>query len=230
MNVLAVEYPGYGIYEGEANAKTILEDAEIIFDFLTNEVMIQPANIYLFGRSIGSGPATYLAANRKPGLLVLMSAYTSIRSIVKSLAGSFAQYLIAERFRNIDEIDKVVCPCFFLHGKKDRLIPDSHTSELFMKCKAMAAMHLSSNMTHNEYSMNNDIIKPLRRFFTQIGHESIPYYYDFPEYVKGEGSQNSQERPVFKKSVTSAPQRKYVVRVLDRNTVTPRYSSAKTML
>ena len=41
-DVLLVEYPGYGVYDGEANAKTILEDAEIVFDFLTTEAGMDP--------------------------------------------------------------------------------------------------------------------------------------------------------------------------------------------
>lgn len=44
---MAVEYPGYGSYEGEPEAKTIIEDAEIVFDFLTAEVGINP-KIYWF--------------------------------------------------------------------------------------------------------------------------------------------------------------------------------------
>ncbi len=32
-------------------------------------------------------------------------------------------YLIADRFKNIDEIKNVKCPTMFIHGKKDNLIP-----------------------------------------------------------------------------------------------------------
>lgn len=37
----------------------------------------------IFGRSIGSGPATYLASQHKPGCLVLMSPFTSLKDAVK---------------------------------------------------------------------------------------------------------------------------------------------------
>jgi len=117
-NVLSVEYPGYGVYKGSPDAKTILEDAEIVYDFLTNEVGLNPQNIIIFGRSIGSGPATHLAANRKPGALILMSPYTSIKAAVAGIAGNLVSSLFAERFCNIDEMEKVECPCFLIHGKK----------------------------------------------------------------------------------------------------------------
>jgi hypothetical protein len=35
VHILAVEYPGYGIYDGSPDAQQILDDAEIVYDFLT---------------------------------------------------------------------------------------------------------------------------------------------------------------------------------------------------
>jgi len=71
INGLIVEYPGYGIYKGKPNAKQILEDSLIVYDFLTKEIGLQKQQIFIYGRSIGTGPATYLAAHRQIGLLIL---------------------------------------------------------------------------------------------------------------------------------------------------------------
>jgi len=40
---------------------------------------IKPKNIIIMGRSIGTGPATYLASKREVGLLVLISPFSSIK-------------------------------------------------------------------------------------------------------------------------------------------------------
>ena len=108
-----------------------MNDAETIYQYLTETLKIKSHNIIIFGRSIGTGPATWLAANKNPGLLILMSAFTSIRKVVKHIAGSFAQYIIKERFKNINTIKEVKCPVFFVHGKKDTLIPPKHSQQLF---------------------------------------------------------------------------------------------------
>ena len=42
------------------------------------------------GRSIGSGPATWLAAHETIRSLILVSPFTSIRAVVKHVAGSLA--------------------------------------------------------------------------------------------------------------------------------------------
>jgi len=182
-DVISVEYPGYGVYEGDTNAKTILEDAEIVFDFLTAEMGVNPQNIIAFGRSIGSGPATHLAANRNPGGLILMSPYTSIKAVVKEIAGQLIGSLFAERFSNVEEIEKAECPCFFIHGKSDKLIPWQHSQELFVKCKALSAISLSETMTHNTFKLGTDIINPIRRFFKQVGIKHHHGKIAFPDYA-----------------------------------------------
>lgn len=182
-NVLSVEYPGYGVYKGSPDAKTILEDAEIVYDFLTNEVGLNPQNIIIFGRSIGSGPATHLAANRKPGALILMSPYTSIKAAVAGIAGNLVSSLFAERFCNIDEMEKVECPCFLIHGKKDRIIPWEHSQDLFSKCKAPIAFNLSETMSHNTFKLITDIISPIKKFFKQLGFKINKGTICFPDYA-----------------------------------------------
>jgi hypothetical protein len=43
VNVISVEYPGYGIYDyAKSNEKNILKDAETIFDYLTLSCKIDP--------------------------------------------------------------------------------------------------------------------------------------------------------------------------------------------
>ena len=81
----------------------------------------------VFGRSIGSSPACYLAKHRKPSALMLMSPFKSIREIAKDLVGRVLSYVIAERFRNIDIIKDVTCPILIIHGQKDKLVPFYHS-------------------------------------------------------------------------------------------------------
>jgi len=60
-------------------------DALQVYDYLMtlNENM----EIILFGRSIGTGVACYVAEERKPRALILMSAFTSVKNIAKDWIG-----------------------------------------------------------------------------------------------------------------------------------------------
>lgn len=97
MNVLIVEYPGYSIYQENKNSEKVLQDSLVVFDFLTDTLKVDPEHIYIFGRSIGTGPSLYLSSKRKPASLILMSPFTSVRAVAENLVGNFFKYLISER-------------------------------------------------------------------------------------------------------------------------------------
>ncbi len=65
MHVLSIEYPGYGLYRtSPSNENQIKEDAIIVFEYLVNKIGIKAKDIILFGRSLGSGPASYIASKK----------------------------------------------------------------------------------------------------------------------------------------------------------------------
>jgi fermentation-respiration switch protein FrsA (DUF1100 family) len=79
---------------------------------------------------MGSGPSTHIASVKNPAALVLMSPFTSLRDVVKTLVSKVIAYLVKDRFRNIDKIGNVTCPTFIVHGQKDKLINFSHAQDL----------------------------------------------------------------------------------------------------
>lgn len=172
MHILAVEYPGYGLYKtSQPNENQIKEDSETVFDYLTERVGVRENDIILFGRSMGSGPATYLASRKKAYCVLLMSPYTSIKDVSKSLLGRLSFILtpiVYERFRNVDTIKEAKCPAFFLHGLKDKLIPYSHTQELNNNCPTESFMHLPPDMDHNEFDFIHDLVEPFKSFINRI--------------------------------------------------------------
>ena len=103
LNILAVEYPSYGVYTASiCNADRINEDARIIYKFLPDIMNIKEDTLILIGRCIGSGPAAYLASIFNPNSLILISPFTSIKDAVKSIfdktiLGWIADKLVSER-------------------------------------------------------------------------------------------------------------------------------------
>ena len=115
---MIVEYPSYGLYKSNNPTEhKINEDAVLMHDFCVNTLNYAPSKIIVVGRSLGSGPAVHLASVRQCMMLVLISPYTSIRSVAKDMVPVFG-YLVKERFRNKKTIQKVTAPVFILHGMK----------------------------------------------------------------------------------------------------------------
>ncbi|EGR31280.1 hypothetical protein IMG5_114380, partial [Ichthyophthirius multifiliis] len=165
LNIIAVEYPGYGLYNGEANSEKIQQDALLVYDFVHKIMNVPNKNILVFGRSIGSGPACFLASQRIIGCLILMCPYTCIGDVVRDIIGPFGKFLVQDRFRNIDFIQKVSCDILFIHGKDDKLINFKHSIQLMQSCKGNAKMYLGEKMTHNEFLLQEDVIIPILEFF-----------------------------------------------------------------
>lgn len=147
----------------QCSSEQIKEDADCIYDFaLKNIENLVEQNIIIIGRSIGSGPSLYLAAERKPGAVILISAFKSIKSVAYENFG-FLSALVQEQFDNIQMIGKLSSPCLLIHGKKDEFINYTHSEELHSQCSG-SELHLSSTMRHNTFDFQVDIVQPIRRF------------------------------------------------------------------
>lgn len=103
-----------------------------------------------------------------------MSAYTSLRAVVKNIAGSLLMYFVKERFKNIDIIPKVTCPCFFVHGQSDTLIPFQHSQVLHELCGGPSHLLLPGNMDHNTFDFFDDLTLPFTAFMIHNGISTVP--------------------------------------------------------
>jgi hypothetical protein len=100
INVLSVEYPGYGIYKTKekCSSEEIIKDSDIVYKFLTEIMNIEESNILLMGRCIGSGPAMFLASKYSPNSLLLISPIKSMKHAVKSIFDKAKMGWIFEKF------------------------------------------------------------------------------------------------------------------------------------
>jgi len=79
-----------------------------VFDYLAKELYIPIECIMIFGRSIGSGPAIYLASKRKCRMLILIAAVASIKILAENWIGKIAANLVVNSlFNNIEHIKRV---------------------------------------------------------------------------------------------------------------------------
>ena len=81
---------------------------------------------------MGTGPACMIAAQYSTlSSLILLTPYTSLQNVVRSMFGSIPAMLVRERFENIKNITQVKCPTLIIHGLQDQVIPESHALNLY---------------------------------------------------------------------------------------------------
>ena len=77
FSIFAYDYEGYGTSEGKPGEKACYEDAAAAYEFLAVDLKTPPDRIIIFGRSVGSGPAAYIAAKRPSAGVILQSPFVS---------------------------------------------------------------------------------------------------------------------------------------------------------
>jgi abhydrolase domain-containing protein 17 len=125
--VLAFDYRGYGASTGgPTTAAGATEDMEMVYRHATRTLGVPTSRLVLYGRSVGSGPATDLAARLPVGGLVLESAFTSAFVVMTRVT-----LLPFDRFQNLRHIRRVRAPVLVMHGTDDEVIPIAHGRRLY---------------------------------------------------------------------------------------------------
>jgi len=132
VNVLALDYRGYGRSEGSPNETGVYRDADAAYDYLVQVRHIQPKNIIVFGHSLGGAVAIDLASRRECGGLIVQSSFTSVRDMARrTFRIPLFEYIPKSRFDSLAKIQQVQAPILIVHGTRDETVPFSMGQRLF---------------------------------------------------------------------------------------------------
>ncbi|MFB6230757.1 MAG: alpha/beta hydrolase [Salinibacter sp.] len=124
LNVLIVDYRGYGQSTGSPSEEGIYRDAAACWRYLTATKGLAPQEIIVFGRSMGGGAATWLATRKQPGAVILESVFTNVPD-VGAHHYSFlpVRTLATNQFDNESRVPEIDAPKLFIHSRDDRVVP-----------------------------------------------------------------------------------------------------------
>lgn len=148
-HVLTYDYYNYGLSSTASTSEDmLLEASEAVFKFLKSKNV----QIIVYGKSIGTVPSIFLAADSNVIGLVLVSPLASgVRCLnishfmTKKMLNSFDSFF----GDSISRIKKVKCPVIFFHGLQDTVIHCENTSILYSElCKSPFQAHNESELPH----------------------------------------------------------------------------------
>ena len=132
LNVLIIDYRGFGRSGGKPGEQQTYEDAALAWRYLTDARGIAPGRIVIFGRSLGGGVATWLATQARPGGLILESSFTSVPALASHFYPIFpVRWLARIRYDNASRLPNVGCPVLIAHSPDDEVVPIAHGRALF---------------------------------------------------------------------------------------------------
>lgn len=138
VNIFAYDYTGYGLAteEGKPNESQCYSDIDAAYDYLRLRLHVPAEQIVLYGRSLGSGPSCYLAAETSVaddeetvGGLILHAPFLSVFRIVIESGCT----LMGDQFPNVDYISNVETPTLLIHGMVDKVVPSHHSETLYKR-------------------------------------------------------------------------------------------------
>lgn len=126
---LFVSYRGYGPSDGAPGEKELFSDSLAVIDDVVYRY--SPKEIFLVGRSLGSGVACYAAAKKNVQGAILITPYDSIENIARaSFPWLPVSLLLKHRFSSIDFLDRIGCPLLVLYGGQDKVVAPERTVNL----------------------------------------------------------------------------------------------------
>ena len=132
LDTLIFDYRGYGRSEGKVSEQGTYRDGEAVWRYLTEKRGIAPAEIVIFGRSLGAAIAAYVASRHTQGALILENGFVS----VPDMAAALYPWMPARRLARIkyptgEYLQAVSCPVLIVHSRDDEIIPFGQGRKLF---------------------------------------------------------------------------------------------------
>lgn len=129
-DVFVPDYRGYGKSTGEPSESGLYEDAGTLYRFVNEKYSYD--RIIFYGRSLGTGVASWLASQYNPSGIVLETPYYSLESLITRYYPLYTYYTENRiEMNSAGFLQNVKAPVMILHGTEDPLIPIQEAARLY---------------------------------------------------------------------------------------------------
>jgi len=132
LNILIIDYRGYGLSEGAVSEAGLYLDAMAAWQYLINQRGYTEKDIIIFGRSMGGAVATQLASRVQPGALIIESTFSSVKDMAGRILPLISKLVyIRYNFNTESSIKQVRAPVLVMHSPDDDIIPFQFGEKVF---------------------------------------------------------------------------------------------------
>jgi fermentation-respiration switch protein FrsA (DUF1100 family) len=150
LDVLLVDYRGYGQSTGRPSEEGLYRDARASLAAVRSGGQVDPARVVYMGESLGGAVALHLAIETPPLALVLQSAFTSLRDIAREHYPAALSGLAGDAYPSVQRIAALRAPVLIVHGDRDDIVPVAHARALFAAAPEPKRLHVVPGAGHND--------------------------------------------------------------------------------
>ena len=129
-DVIVMDYRGYGKSTGKRTMEALYMDSEFWYGYAKGHY--SESEIIIYGRSLGTGIATYIASRNDPEKVILETPFYSLTEIARNRFPILpVKSLLHFPFPSYQYINDISCPITIYHGDNDEVIDISYAIQLF---------------------------------------------------------------------------------------------------
>ncbi len=180
-NFFLFDYRGYGAQPGAntpASEEGTYTDGAGALSWLHNRADVDPARIFYYGFSLGTGIAAGLALREPPVGLILRAPFTSLRGLAVGrhprlrAALAFAPWLPLTNYDTLEKIRRYNGPLLVMHGDADKTVPESMGRQIFEAASGPKRYAVFPAAGHSDISA--DLVVPhITRFVQDVESGSL---------------------------------------------------------
>jgi pimeloyl-ACP methyl ester carboxylesterase len=165
---LLLDYRGYGQSAGAPSEKALVADALALYDHAVRQPGVDPRRVYAFGRSLGSGVAVALAAERPLAGVILATPFDSLAAVAKRYYWYLpVDLMLKHRFDSIALAPNLKQPLLCLISARDEVIPPVHGERLFDAWGGVKRRIILEDAGHNTTDAHPMFWPSIREFLAQ---------------------------------------------------------------
>lgn len=177
INVLMMDYRGYGSSAGKPSEKGLNLDADAVLNFAKAHPKLKDSPMVPFGRSLGGAVALQLAKSRPNDVagVIVENTFLSISAMVDTLlpyVAAFKALILRIGWNNEKVIAELAHPILFISGQADELVPPRHMLKLYevaTKSKHRDLFKVARGGHNNTYERaGHEYYQRLRAFFDKV--------------------------------------------------------------
>lgn len=129
-NIWMVDYPGYGKSTGHITSESQLHSvADAVF---AEAIKLNPGKkVVIYGRSLGSGMATALAAKENVDGVVLETPFYNVEAMAKNIFPFVPGFLVRYKLASNESMKHIKAPIMVIHGTADEIVPFDQGKRLY---------------------------------------------------------------------------------------------------
>lgn len=142
------DYPTYGKTTGELTEENMCLQAKEVYKLAHSK--FSSDSIFVYGKSLGTGVASYIAAKEKCAALILETPFYSIPSLFSTYAPIYPTSRMSHfKFPVGEYLEEVTEPVLIFSGTSDKVIPYRNASKLKKVLKKGDEFITIKNAAHN---------------------------------------------------------------------------------